>query len=342
MNICDICVGHSSHEVISFSKLGMTNNELKQMEILLKNFDENIRKMEVIKRNIKTFFDQAKLNNSNTSTYENDSKNNFIQFYIKWLETANQKIKVNQIYNDITRGYSSIKYEKNLYLSMLAEQCEYYNDMYYYLEDMIKFDKDKVFNYDERNLLSIAMNNKTKPNLNAIRTVFAYMNKEKKKDKSSFLPFIIEYKQKLVVELEENCKKFIELIDLYLLPKVNDDQSKVFYYKMKGDNYRRMAEGEDNLNKEVIEGAKSSYDNALKYVKSLKIIDPIRLGLLLNLSVFYYENLKNSQKAIEICRNTIKESEKDLENINEDDDENKDAMSIINIIKENLSMWESE
>ena len=112
MNICDICFGHSSHEVISFSKLGMINNELKQMEILLNNFDENIRKMEVIKRNIKTFFDQAKLNNSNTSTYENDSKNNFIQFYIKWLETANQKIKVNQIYNDITRGYSSIKYEK--------------------------------------------------------------------------------------------------------------------------------------------------------------------------------------------------------------------------------------
>ena len=160
---------------------------------------------------------------------------------------------------------------------MLAEQCEYYNDMYYYLEDMIKFDKDKVFNSDERKLLSVAMNNKIKPNLKAIRTVSAYMNKEKKKNKSTYLPFIIEYKQKLVIELEENCKKFIELIDLYLLPKVNDDQSKVFYYKMKGDYYRKMAEGEGNLKKEVIEKTKNSYDNALKYIKSLKIIDPIDL-----------------------------------------------------------------
>ena len=33
----------------------MTNNELKEMELLIKNFDENLRKMEVIKRNIKSF-----------------------------------------------------------------------------------------------------------------------------------------------------------------------------------------------------------------------------------------------------------------------------------------------
>lgn len=55
MNICDICSNHSSHQVISFSNLGMTNNELKEKEILMKNFDENLRKMEVIKRNIKSF-----------------------------------------------------------------------------------------------------------------------------------------------------------------------------------------------------------------------------------------------------------------------------------------------
>ena len=145
-----------------------------------------------------------------------------------------------------------------------------------------------------------------------------------------------------MIELEENCKKYIELIDLFLLPKANDDESKVFYYKMKGDYYRRMAEGEGNLKKEGIEGAKKSYDNALKYVKSLGIINPIRLGLLLNLSVFYYENLGNSKKAIEICKNAIKESEKDLKNADEDEDEVKDAVSIINLMEENLAMWESE
>ena len=45
---------------------------------------------------------------------------------------------------------------------MLAEQCEYFNDMYNYLEDMIKFEKDKILSSDERNLLNIAMKNKIK------------------------------------------------------------------------------------------------------------------------------------------------------------------------------------
>ena len=342
INICNICSGHSSHQVISFSKLGMTNNEINKMEILLKNFDENIRKTDVVKRNIKSFFDQAKLNNSNTSIYENDTKNNFIKFYIQWLENANKKIKVNQILNDITRVYSTQQYEKNVYLSMVAEQCEYYDDMYNYLEDMVKFDKDRILSSDERNLLSIAMKNKINKNLQGIRTVSAYMNKEKKKETSTYLPYLIEYNQKLMIELEENCKKYIELIDLFLLPKASTDESMVFYYKMKGDYYRRMAEGEGNLKKEGIEGAKKSYDNALKYVKSLGIINPIRLGLLLNLSVFYYEYLGNSKKAIEICKNAIKESEKDLKNADEEDDEVKDAVSIINLMKENLDMWESE
>ena len=342
INICNNCSGHSSHKVISFSKIGMTNNELKEMEILIKNFDENLRKMKVVKNNIKSFFIKAKINNSNTSVYENDSKNNFIKFYIQWLEIANKKININQVFNDITRDYSSKDYEKNIYLSMLAEQCEYFNDMYNYLEDMIKFEKDKILSSDERNLLNIAMKNKIKKNLNAIRTASAYMNKEKKKEKSSFLPYIIEYKEKLVFKLEENCKKFIEFTDLFLLSKENDDKSKVFYYKINGDNYRRMAEAEENSKKDIIEKANSSYNNALNYSKNLDIIDSLRLGLLLNFSVFNYENLNNSKKAIEICRNTIKESETKLKEADEDDDDVKDSISIINLMKENLELWESE
>ena len=84
--------------------------------------------------------------------------------------------------NDITRQYSSKQYEKNIYLSMLAEQCNYFNDMYYYMEDIVKFDKDKILSSDERNLLSIAMKNKINNNMNAIRTVSAYFNREKKKN----------------------------------------------------------------------------------------------------------------------------------------------------------------
>ena len=61
----------------------MTIKELNEMEKLMMNFEENFRK---IKRNIKSFFDKSKLNNNaNSLFYENYSKNNFIQFYIRCL-----------------------------------------------------------------------------------------------------------------------------------------------------------------------------------------------------------------------------------------------------------------
>ena len=119
-----------------------------------------------------------------------------------------------------------------------------------------------------------------------------------------------------MIELEENCKQFINLIDLHLLPKAKDDESKVFYYKMNGDYFQRIAEGvEGTLKKKKTEEARNSYDNVLKYSKQLKIVTPIRLGLLLNLSLFYNAILKETKKAIEIAKNTLKESEKELKNI---------------------------
>ncbi len=72
---------------------------------------------------------------------------------------------------------------------------------------MIKFDKDRILKLDERNLLNITMKNKINTNLNVIITLSIYMNKEKKKERSNYLPFTIEYKQKLMIELEENCKR---------------------------------------------------------------------------------------------------------------------------------------
>ena len=52
----------------------------------------------------------------------------------------------------------SAKYEKNIYLAMLAEQCNRFEEMVEFLEEMLK-SRDKDLNGDERNLLSIAYKN---------------------------------------------------------------------------------------------------------------------------------------------------------------------------------------
>ena len=80
----------------------------------------------------------------------------------------------------------SAKYEKNIYLAMLAEQCNRFDEMVQFLEDMLK-SREKDLSNDERNLLSIAYKNSVSSRRTALRTIIAYETKEKKKETSTFL-----------------------------------------------------------------------------------------------------------------------------------------------------------
>ena len=236
----------------------------------------------------------------------------------------------------------SIKYEKNVYLAMLAEQCNRFNEMVSFLEDMLK-SRDKDLNSDERNLLSIAYKNSISGLRSALRTIMAYENKEKKKENSTFLPYIQEYRKKVEDELTKTCKNVLKVIDEDLLKKAEDDEAKVFYVKMKGDYNRYIAEyAEGDLKKQVSDDALKSYTEASETDKSLPVLNPIALGLALNFSVFYYEVMNDHSKAIDIASQALDKANKELPNIDEDADDNRDTVSIVNLLKENLDMWKSE
>ena len=146
----------------------------------------------------------------------------------------------------------SDKYEKQVYLAMLAEQCSRYEDMMAFLEDMVKA-KSEDLSSDERNLLSIAYKNTISLDRQAIRTLLAYESKEAKKAESPYLDYIKEYKAKVQKELEDLCNKINSTIDANLLPKATTDEAKVFYHKMKGDYCRYIAENVDGDTKKNIQ-----------------------------------------------------------------------------------------
>ena len=236
----------------------------------------------------------------------------------------------------------SDKYEKQVYLAMLAEQCSRYEDMMAFLEEMVK-SKSEDLSSDERNLLSIAYKNTISLDRQAIRTLLAYESKEAKKAESPYLEYIREYKQKVQKELEDLCNKICETIDTNLLPKANTDEAKVFYHKMKGDYYRYIAENVDGeTKKKYSDLGLSAYNAALDAANSIDYKNPIKLGLALNLSVFYYEVVGNKEEACKLAQETLDKSKEALNGADEDEDEVKDAMSIVNLLQENLSMWNSE
>jgi 14-3-3 protein epsilon len=237
---------------------------------------------------------------------------------------------------------SSKGYEKNVYLAMLAEQCDRFEEMAKFLEDLLKC-RDNDLNSDERNLLSIAYKNSVSSRRTALRTIMAYEMKEKKKENSSFLPFIQEYKRKIENELTNMCQGVIETLDSYLLKRAEDDEAKVFYLKMKGDYNRYVAEyAQGELKQNVAEGALSAYNAALVSAKGLSSIHPISLGLALNFSVFHYEVMNDHETACKIAKDTLDFASKDIPITEEDEESCRDAVSIINLLRENLEMWKIE
>ena len=236
----------------------------------------------------------------------------------------------------------SAKYEKNIYLAMLAEQCNRFEEMVSFLEEMLS-SRDKDLNSDERNLLSIAYKNSVSSRRTALRTITAYETKEKKKENSNFLPYIQEYRKKVEEELIQKCKNVISVIDTQLIKKAEDDEAKVFYTKMKGDYNRYIAEyASDDRKIQVSDDALAAYNEATAIAKSLGVLNPMALGLALNFSVFYYEVKNDHETACKIASEAIDKADKELPNIDEDAEENRDTVSIVNLLKENLEMWKSE
>jgi len=235
-------------------------------------------------------------------------------------------------------------YEKNVYMAMLAEQCNRFEEMTEFLEDMLK-GRDKDLNSDERNLLSIAYKNSLTSRRTALRTVIAYETKEKKKDNSPFLSYIQEYRKKIEDELTKMCNNVLNTIDSHLIKKAEDAEAKVFYLKMKGDYNRYIAEYAQGDQKEkVSQAALEAYGLASKDASNLSAIHPINLGLALNFSVFHYEVMGDHEKACTIAKDVLDVANKEMANI-EDPEENenhRDALSIINLLRENLDMWKME
>ena len=184
--------------------------------------------------------------------------------------------------------------------------------------------------YAYRNLISIQRS--------SLRTINAYEAREKKKNKSYYLTHIIEYKNIVFDELKANCKRIINFIDDYLIKRAKQDEAIVFYYKMKGDFNRYIAEfAVGNLKKHFEDSGLKAYNEAIKRSSKLQILNPVRLRLFLNYSFFQYDILNNKKKAIEIVKNAINEANKELPDIDEDDG-NEEINSIYNDLKETVDL----
>jgi len=95
--------------------------------------------------------------------------------------------------------------------------------------------------------------------------------------------------------------------------------------------------GDDDEKAKVVGCANESYEEATKYCAKLASTNPIRLGLALNFSVFYYEIQNNRDKACELAKEAFDEAIAQLEHLPEDS--YKDSTLIMQLLRDNLTLW---
>lgn len=223
-----------------------------------------------------------------------------------------------------------------LHLARLAEHAERFNDMAAAMKKVTE--QKKPLGNEERNLCSVAYKNVVGARRSAWRVISSIKCKDADDEKSP----INELRRKIESELEEVCKEVLSMLDTHLLPNETTADGSVFYHKMKGDYYRYLAEVQTGeKRKEAVTQSHNAYEEATKKAtESLTETHPIRLGLALNYSVFYYEIENDPEKACALAKSAFDDAITRLDQIK--DESYKDSTLIMQLLRDNLTLWTSE
>jgi len=229
--------------------------------------------------------------------------------------------------------------EDNVYLAKLAEQAERYDEMVESMKRVAGLDVE--LSVEERNLLSVAYKNVIGARRASWRIISSIEQKEESKGDSR-LPQTKEYRIKVEKELNNICQDILNLLDKNLIPSSSSSESKVFYYKMKGDYHRYVAEfATGNDRKEAAENSLVAYKAASDIANTeLPSTHPIRLGLALNFSVFYYEILNSPERACRLAKAAFDDAIAELDSLSEES--YKDSTLIMQLLRDNLTLWTSD
>ncbi|CAL0323590.1 unnamed protein product [Lupinus luteus] len=230
--------------------------------------------------------------------------------------------------------------ETFVYIAKIAEQAERYEEMVDSMKKVANLDVELTV--EERNLLSVSYKNVIGARRASWRILSSIEQKEETKGNEVNVKRIKEYRNKVEAELSNICNDVMRVIDEHLIPSATAGESTVFYYKMKGDYYRYLAEFKSgNERKEAGDQSKIAYESATTAAEAeLPPTHPIRLGLALNFSVFYYEILNSPERACHLAKQAFDEAISELDTLNEDS--YKDSTLIMQLLRDNLTLWTSD
>jgi len=225
-----------------------------------------------------------------------------------------------------------------IYLARLSEQAERYDEMAAAMKSVAQLNDE--LSVEERNLLSVAYKNVVGSRRASLRIISSIEQKEESRGKEQNLSRVKEYHAKVEKELSDICDDILKILDEHLIASSKTPESQVFFNKMKGDYYRYLAESTSGaVRTNASEKALEAYKQASGVAEQLLPTNPIRLGLALNFSVFYYEIMESPDNAISLAKGAFDNAIEKLEEL--DDDNYKDSTLIMQLLRDNITLWTS-
>ena len=251
-------------------------------------------------------------------------------------------------------SFEARKTKRSLYLHLahLAESVERWDEMCVYVEGLchLALAEDspmKFLSNHERRVLYLAFKNAVGNCRKSLKLLHQIKNHEKAQGvliaNRPATEVVDNYSFPIKHEFTKLSLRIQSLLQL-LLDISQDDpaESKLFYKKLQGDHWRYQAEiaiASGEAFSIYADRAQAAYESGLLDIaeKFLAPANPLRLGLVLNLAVFYYEISGDAQKAINLSKCAFQDAVNVLDGVSED--RFQAVSKMLYVLRENFRIW---
>lgn len=240
-----------------------------------------------------------------------------------------------------------------VFRAQMSEQAARYDDMADVMRELCRRHNDLTD--EERNLLSCAYKNVVGSRRSARRILIdmsdtsnTELDHDTKLSSSNLdnegirANVARSYIGCLETELRAHCKEIINLISTRLLTSNSlSGEACVFYNKMRGDYTRYLCETcVDQERKERANESLQSYKVASdRAMIELPPTHPVRLGLMLNYSVFHYDIMNSKDRACRLAKQAFDDAIAELDTLSEES--YRESTIIMQLLRDNLNLWQS-
>lgn len=199
--------------------------------------------------------------------------------------------------------------EKQFYLAQISFEAKDYEESLKNFQDILKVKKYDLTPEELKLFRKIVITL-----IDQYRSPLIDIYSKTYKDKEEDL-VVVKLKQKTLLESEMQnvCKKIIPALENILIKKAERDETKSFYWTLKGMCYRYSAElkqGKEQQN--FLEESKKSFNTAKGLISKLNPIDYYRLFFDLHYGLFLYEAADDKEGSLGFFEEEVKEINKTI------------------------------